>query len=346
MSMLIRNTGYRQSGRSGSVAVTVMVAAVGILAVAALVVDLGMVALSAQRCQNVADAGALAGGQLLSTSSAAIAGAQDAVAANNVNQHGLTVNCNYVAGSQTSDVRYFGPGEAVPGVGTLGAGGRALLVRCRINVNFTFARVVGLTTRAVARQAIVVRAPITGASICPMWVSAATPYNFGVSQELYNTDNPSIAGNFGWLDLPAGVTADWNDCLADVPLSEADLQGMSAEPGDIWTGAPGGKVGQWMADLQARLAKATGEPWTTDTFEVHRADNPHIMIVPLVTFGGYSGTNAQYRIERFGAFWLDTVNHRGTTKDITGRFLQYVMPGADMDIHADDTGVYAVKMVS
>jgi len=91
------------------------------MAVAALVVDFSIVVLATQRCQDVADAAALAGGPLLEVPATAIQTAQAIVVANNTNQNAFAVTSAYVAGSSTSDIIVYGPGETVPQIGTLGA---------------------------------------------------------------------------------------------------------------------------------------------------------------------------------------------------------------------------------
>ncbi|MEI6501489.1 MAG: hypothetical protein WCP21_10760 [Armatimonadota bacterium] len=203
-----------------------------------------------------------------------------------------------------------------------------------------------MTSRTVSREALVARGPITGASIVPMWISGPTQYSYGVSQNLYMADYSTIPGNFGWLDLPSGITESWNDCLSGVPMSEADLKLLFARPGEtFWSGLTGQKVGQWTSDLNSRITRAAGAPWTGETFDQHSPNNPRIMVVPMVTWLGGTGTGARFRIDRFGAFWLDQLKGTGSNKYIYGRFLHYAIPGADMDVLASDNGVNAVRLV-
>ncbi len=68
--------------------------------------------------------------------------------------------------------------------------------------------------------------------------------------------------------------------------------------------------------------------------------------MPLCVYVGGTGTGAQFRIVKFGAFWLERVNSGGTTKSIDGRFIRYSIPGyGDLDADATSEGIYTYRLV-
>jgi hypothetical protein len=68
------------------------------------------------------------------------------------------------------------------------------------------------------------------------------------------------------------------------------------------------------------------------------------MLIPMVTYLGGDGSGAEFRIERFGAFWLEDV--QGGQKIVTGRFIEYDLPGGDPNNGAQfDDRVFATKML-
>jgi len=334
--------------RAGYVATFVALALTTILGLAALSIDIGRVVMAAQRAQDVADAGAFAAGPLLPYPSQAIAAVQQTVAANNQPNQGFPITCNYVADSTTSDIRYFAAGTTVPGYGTIGYYAKAIQVTTHVTVPYTFGRVLGLTQKEIARRATTMRAPVGGVPIAPLWVSHPTEYRYGEYQNLLMADGPhyaEIPGNFGWLALPPDVTAPWRDVLAGLPLSDHDTEALFTDINDLVYGYPGLSVGQWVAGLESRITRAANAPWVGETWQNHSWNNPRIVIVPLVSYISGEGSNATFRIEKFGAFWLDAVTSSGNPKHIDGRFIQYTLPGAGIAPLSGDVGMFSYDLV-
>ncbi len=335
-------------GRQGATIVLVAAGLVALLGAAALSLDVGQMVVAAQRAQDVADAAALAAGAHMRTPDVAISTALQYVAANNQPHQGFPIVCNYIPGNAQSDIVYYPMGSYVPGYGWLGLYARALRVRTHITVPFSFARVLGLTSTYITRQAIVVRAPVGGAPIAPMWVSHPTEYRYGQYQNLLMADGPhyaGIPGNFGWLQLPPGVSASWITVLSGAPLSDNDLEALFRDIGDLVYGYPGLSVGQWVRGLEDRLARAQSNPrWADDTFDNFEPDNPRIIIVPLVSYVSGTGSGATFRIVKFGAFWLESINSSGNPKSIGGRFIRYTLPGAGINPLAGETGLFSFRL--
>jgi len=330
----------------GYVAAMVAVGLTALLGVAALSVDVGRVMMAAQRAQDVADAAAFAGGSLLRVPADAIVAAQQCVAANNQSNQGFPITCTYVADSTTSDIRYFAPYTYVPDYGWLGWAAKAIRVTTHVTVPYTFGRAVGLTEKQITRRATAVRAPVGGCPIAPLWVSHPTEYKYGEYQNLLMADGPhyaEIPGNFGWLALPPEVDASWVDVLSGIPLSDADTEALFCDIGDYVTGYPGLAVGQWVAGLESRITRAQAG-WAGETWDNCSANNPRIVIVPLVTYVSGTGSGATFQIVKFGAFWLDFADSSGNPKHIDGRFIRYTLPGAGIEPLSDDVGLFSYRL--
>ena len=166
--------------RHGAIAVIVAMALVVLLGMAALTVDVGRLAIAAQVAQDVADAAALGAGRELPEYSTAQSEALDLVAANNESLGGFTANCSPDSG----DITFWGANDTIPGFGLLGDYAWGMRATAHIPVDYIFAPVLGLDGTTVARSCTVVRMPVGGVPICPMWISYETDYQYGQEQQL------------------------------------------------------------------------------------------------------------------------------------------------------------------
>lgn len=334
-------------GRRGAVGAYVVVALAALLGMAALVVDLGRLTLAAQRAQDLADSAALAAANELPVQSEARVTALTTITSNNAECPWLQVNCS------SEDLTFYGPGDVVEGYGELGMWSYAVSVRVRVPVQYTFGRLLGVNGAVATRSCTVVRAPSRGVPICTMWMAHNTPLQYGVQQQMLMADGPhyaEIPGSFGFLQSPAGCAASWDTLLRGYPLSEQDIRTAVVKIGDSVYAKTGVDVGLFVKALEqnnsgtARLQRATWPKWVNDTFTNYHKDNPRIMLVPLVTYLGGTGSGAEFRIERFGAFWLEEV--QGGQKKIIGRFIEYDVPGGDVNNDSQfDDRVFATRMV-
>ncbi len=338
---------YRERG---VVMVWVVVALIALLGIAALTVDIGRLAIAAQAAQDVADAAALGAGRELPEYSTAQSVALSLVAVNNESLGGFTANCS----PDNGDITFWGAYETVPEFGELGSYTWAMRVTANIPIDYVFAPVVGLEGATVSRSCTVVRMPVGGVPICPMWVSYETDYQYGQQQNLLMAGGPhyaNIPGSFGWLEPPSGDTNLFLDLLAGYQVDYEDIIGNFVTVDDVLTARAGVALGQWSQALNSapdglsRLDRALQEPWTGDTFDSFHDNNPRIMIIPMCEYLGGTGTGAEFQIRAFGAFWLESVDTHGQPRSITGRFIQYSLPGAAGDPLSPETGLWTVKMV-
>lgn len=353
-TLTVRDGGRRGLGvglnSRGVVTGWVVVALVALLGAAALAIDIGSLVVAAQRCQDVADSAALASAASLPTATEVRAVALQTVSANNTDASGWQVTCS------EADVQILSPGEVVSNE-PLGPFAYGVEVTVHGPVDFGFARVLGIEGVTARRSAVAMRGMVDQVPICPMWIDATTELNYGVQQELLMADGPSyegIPGSFGFLEPPDGCTADWFTLMEGYGLSEQDYQTSFVSKEDTVSAYTGVNVGGWVKALSndkgcSRLERATDPngKWAEDTFEDYQPDNPRILLVPLVTYIGDSGTNATFQIESFAAFWLESVDGTTDDKKITGRFIDYFdLAGGDVDSGLTDSSrLFAVKLV-
>jgi len=336
--------------QQGVIMVWVVVAFVALLGMAAFTVDIWQLAIAAQVAQDVADAAALGAGPELPDHSLAQSVALSLVAANNESMSGFTANCS----PDSSDITFWGADETIPDFGLLGSYAWGMRVTAHVPVDYIFAPVVGLEGATISRSCTVVRMPVGGVPICPMWISYETDYLYGQEQQLLMADGPhcaNIPGSFGWLEPPSGNNDLFLDLLAGYQVPYEDIVANYVSVDDICTATAGLSVGQWAKALDtspdglARMDRAMWEPWAGDTFDNFRNDNPRVVIIQMCEYLGGTGDNAEFQIHAFGAFYIESINSKKTPYSINGRFIQYTLPGSAGDPLSPETGLWTVRMV-
>ena len=338
--------------QQGVVVALVTVALLVLLGAAALTVDIGRLAIAAQVAQDVADAATFGGAPRLPHYDDARTIALALVAANNESTSGFQAACS--ADGEAPDIVFWGPYEEVPDFGPQGSAAWAMRVTAHVPVSYIFARALGLEGATITRSCTMVRMPVGGVPICPMWINYLTGYQKGQEQELLMADGPhyeNIPGSFGWLEPPSGDSSSFLELLRGYDLSYEQIVANYAAVGDIATAYPGLSVGQWKTALHtapdglARLDRAMWDPWAGDTFDNFHDTNPRIVIVPMCEYLGESGSGAEFQIHAFGAFYIESVNSKKKPYSITGRFIEYHLPGAGGNALAPETGLWTTKMV-
>lgn len=327
--------------RGGAIIVLLAVALLALMAATAYVFDLGRIVAAAQYAQRTADAAALAAiSQPISGATGAASTRVTTIAAANaqVSPYSLSL--------ATDGVTFYAAGQTVPGYRMLSGQEEAARVVVHAQVEYSFARVFNMTNVIVERSATAARVHAAGGSIAPMAVGDGTPLTPGALVELHESTAKNMVlapGNYGWLD-PEGT--DFLTMLTGYNLPQSVVQANYTEVGDLVDGLTGEKVGQWEKALEDRLARASVPPYASQTWTEggYTADNPRILIVPLVVTAGGSGTGAAYEVRQFGAFWLEGVLG-GKDKSIQGRFMKYVLPLGDDAGYDIDTGLWTMRLV-
>ena len=238
--------------RQGLAGAWVVVSMVALMGAAAMVFDVGRLAIAAQRAQDVADSAALAGAPKLPYSYTARQIALATVQVNNTEGTGWQVQCG------SADVIYYGPNQTLAEGVVLGPWACALKVTTRAPVDYGFARVLGINGATARRSAIVIRGPVAGVPICPMWIAYDTPLTFGLSQEMHMADSPhyaGIPGSFGWLSPPPGCTVPFFDLLRGYgdgfPLTIEQVESSYVNVGSTVWAQTGESVGNFEKALDS-----------------------------------------------------------------------------------------------
>jgi putative Flp pilus-assembly TadE/G-like protein len=102
--------------------------------------------------------------------------------------------------------------------------------------------------------------------------------------------------------------------------------------GDWITTEPGKKVGPVDQGFQDRLnAAASSDP--TGTFSSHTANDPRVLVVPVVDWEHQNG-RSQVQVDAFATIWLDSYN-KGA---VTAHFISQVIPNSFGDPSAPNFG--------
>jgi len=319
-----------RNGRKGAVLVLLVLALMILLGSAAMTIDVGRIFIAAERTQSVADAAALAAVPVLGNGPAVEQAVLASVRVNNESPGGFKVQCQGLNARGEPDVTLYGPGSTLPdGTVVTGPLTSGVTVTCHIYAPHTFAHIYGADGAMVTRRATVLKGAMGGGLCTPMWIAATTPVVEGQTQNVF-MGHTGIPGNFGWLDIPREADMRWYDIISGEPFTTATREALTFGLGDVVDGLTGVAVGRWQHALRERIERAALAPWTGQTWNNCAPDNPRVMLIPMVTYLGESGTNALYRIERFTAFWLEgttTGGAAGSVKVITGRFIHYETSG-------------------
>ncbi len=343
----------RKESQRGTVAVIAVLGLMALLGMAALTIDVGLLCIAAQQAQDVADAAALGAVQEVPDYTSSRTVALSLVDANNESSTGFQATCS----SDNGDILFWGPHATIPDYGSLDSSTYGVRVSVHIPVDFIFAPVVGLTGTTVTRSSTSVRSRAGAAPIAPMWMSYEPPMDslldYGMEREMLMASDPSAAeipGSFGWLE-PLSGGQDFLELLRGYELTPDEVEANLVAEGDVVTAYSGFSVGQWRTALDysheglSRLERATDPEgqWAGDTFDNFQSDNPRIILVPMVTYLGGTGSGAEFLINDFAAFWIESINSQIPPYSITGRFIKYQLPGTGTDALFET--VWTVSMV-
>lgn len=297
--------------QKGAVLIVMALGLSGLLAVAALVGDLGLMYLNKVEVANAADAAALAGIQELP------AGEEKATA----------LALEYGHKNRVEDITV----EVSPDQ-------RELRVHARRTINLFFgARLFSINTSTAAAQAAARLEPVTGVKgIVPLGVPEQS-FVFGETYILkYGAGNaPEGEYHSGWYGILAlqGPGA---------KLYEEDLKlGFNEEIkiGDILNIQTGNISGNTFEGIQYRIDQCKHTP--ACTAEQYSPDCTRIILIPIISSYG----DKKVQVKGFSAFFVESVAGMGNENYITGKFLQqYVVPGTGSPA-GPDNGVYVSRLI-
>lgn len=319
-------------GRAGATTVLFVLALSTLMAACAMVIDLGLGAVGAQRCQNIADFAALAGATALPDVGEARKRAMDIVDANNEYGVGPKITVD-----PSEDIKIYGPNSTNTGLGgkyeNFGPETTAIRVTCHRHVNFSFGRALDVPSAECVRYAVACCGPLSGTSISPIWMWFEDGvYRKGVDYNVYEGKEGQNLHSFGLAAYAGTGTAEIARYMKGVGLTPEEIRAATYQIGDILPVTNGNHGGAWQMGLydvpDGRITRASRPPYESQTPSNFTPDNPRIIIVPLLD--GYPDSGSA-KIAGFGAFWIKSGRFVGNKTVFTGQFVRYTVPDAQLD---------------
>lgn len=292
---------------SGAVTILVAIAALAVIGLAALSIDVGRLYLARQRVSSAADAAALSGAQLLPDRSAAVQTVQEYLSRNGIDPSSVTVELNDIE--------------------------RTMTVTVEERVDFTFARVLGQTGADVSAEAVARIANLTGSNfVGPLGV---VRQDFQLGQPVLLKSAPSggtlSPGNYGALALGAGGASSYENNLR---YGYSDWLRV----GDWVKTETGNMAGPTERALRYRVDQ---DPYST--FGTVHKGSPRILVLPILDSFTVNG-RGEVLVVGFAAFYVEQVGGTGNDQgSVRGRFLRYVVTG-ESDGTGEDFATYTVKL--
>jgi Flp pilus assembly protein TadG len=291
-------------GRRGQIMVILALAAVGLVGVAALGIDVFYIYWNKNRLQGGTDAAALAGATYFT----------------NVTFSGNNALCLYPTDAQNAACTYALSNGVLLGELTgvvANAGNSSMKVTATRTVSAMFARVVGIQNFTVNATSVAVLQGLSSAyAVAPIGLDSTTPYTYGQAITLHNGNCGS--GCWGGLALPSSVNgggaAGFRANLASgctCTVSVGDIVGT--EPG-----AKSGPIGQGVSDRVA--AGNASDP--SGTWSSHTLSDPRAVVIPVVNWAGCNG-NCSVPVTGFAEVWISG----SSGADITAVFIRQVEAG-------------------
>lgn len=291
--------------QKGSVEIIVVFGMIALMAAAALVVDLGMVAVKRIELQNALQHAALSGAHFLIDSEAS---------------------------ARTKALEYFAANGENPALAsvTISNQNRRLEITATESVPYTFARVFGINEKSIQAKATAIIGPIVAIDkgIRPLGVESID-YHYGDQIVLKEGAGEGVYGNYGSLALGGTGNSVYVNNL---------LNGYSGtiRLGDLLPTEPGNKAGA-VNQLKSYLSAYP------ETFCNYPITSKRLWTLPLVERFDPNGRD-DLKVVGFAKFFIEDIQIRSGQAQVTGRFVEYVDLGV-VDPTGEITGLYGVKLI-
>jgi len=208
-------------------------------------------------------------------------------------------------------------------------------VTAKIDVNYYFARVLGLDKGKVEATATAMCGPVIGVyeGIRPFAIEKQ-PLEFGEQYVLKEGGGEGSNGNYGALALSGRGGSTYVNNI---------INGYNGHlrVGDYVETEPGNMSGPTLQGINTLISRCDHIPQCT--FDNYNSKCPRIITVIMVDSLDVNGRN-NVRIAGFARFFLEGVAGLGNQSIVTGRFLKTVMSGELGDIE-EDFGLKGVKLI-
>ena len=285
--------------------VILALAAVGLVGIAALGIDVFYIYWNKNRLQSGTDAAALAGATYFS----------------NVTFSGNNALCLYATDAQNAACTYaLNNGVLLSEITSViaNAGNQSMTVSATRTVSAMFAKIVGIQHFTVNAISVAVLQGLSSANgIAPIGLDSTTTYTYGQSITLHNGN--CGPGCWGGLALPS--TSNGNSGANAFRQNLGAGCACTVKVGDILSTEPGattGPIGQGVASrVAAGLAADPNGTWSS-----HSLSDARVTVVPVVNWSGCNGS-CSVPATGFAEVWIS-----GTSgADINAVFIRQVAAG-------------------
>ncbi|MGC9333984.1 MAG: pilus assembly protein TadG-related protein [Anaerolineae bacterium] len=303
---------FQESNERGQSAVIIAFVVIVLLALVALVVDIGNAYAHRRIVQNACDAAALAGARKLAEDRPpdnrvvyveVLDEIQEYAEANGVDQEAIVAWFIDAAGARGSEI--------LPWDVPVPAGARGVEVVGDLPFRTYFAHLLGFDTMQASTNAMVwvLNGPCEQSNLLPITMKVAEEgeeFKTGQVYTLWDHDNKEIPGNFGWIYWVDGDGK--NHCHTQV--YSGCVQGPQTtvlEPNIVDTSQSGTwHTGEWVqGDVGVNMQPVLGE---LERYVKGDEDDPWPTVyIPLYNDFSGTGNNALYHISGFAAFQLTCV---------------------------------------
>jgi len=285
--------------------VILALAAIGLVGIAALGIDVFYIYWNKNRLQSGTDAAALAGATYF----------------NNVTFVGKDGSCLYPTDAQNAACTYAIDNGVLPSELTsvvANASNQSMTVSATRTVSALFARVVGIHNFTVTATSVAVLQGLASASnIAPIGLDSSTTYTYGQAITLHNGNcGPGCWGGLSMQSAGNGING------ADA-FRENLGAGCSCtvKVGDILSSEPGATVGPIRQGVAIRVAAGNASD-PTGTWSSHTLSDARVTAVPVVNWSGCAG-QCSVPVIGFAEVWIS-----GTSgSDVTAVFIRQVAAG-------------------
>ena len=285
--------------------VILALAAVGLVGIAALGIDVFYIYWNKNKLQGATDAAALAGATYF----------------NNVTFSGNNALCLYATAAQNAACTYaLNDGVLASELTSVvaNASNQSMTVSATRKISALFARVVGIQNFTVTATSVAVLQGLASASdIAPIGLDSTTTYTYGQAITLHN-------GNCGagcWGGLSLMDSSGQSNGGAAFRQNLGSGCACTVKVGDMLSTEPGAKVGPIGQGVSDRVAAGMASD-PTGTWSSHTLSDARVTVVPVVNWSGCNG-NCSVPVTGFAEVWIS-----GTSgADITAVFIRQVAAG-------------------
>ncbi len=285
--------------------VILALAAVGIVGIAALGIDVFYIYWNKNRLQAGTDAAALAGVTYF----------------NNVTFTSKNGSCLYATDAQNAACTYALNNGVLLGELTgvvANAGNQSMTVSATRTVSALFARVVGIQSFTVSATSVAVLQGLASAgSVAPIGLDAGTTYTYGQAITMHNGG----CGPGCWQGLALQSVSSGNTGGDAFQQNLGVGCSCTIKLGDSITTEPGAKTGPITQGVNQRVAAGVAAD-PSGTWSSHTLTDARAVVVPVVNWNGCNG-RCTAPVTGFAEVWISG----SSGSDITAVFIRQVASG-------------------